>query len=190
MIYELLFERPFALFALWAGVQTLLLGRWWRRRGRRAARAVWVGLVAIPALMTISIVVVTPRERVIAICRELAGYVDDGDVLGIAGHVAGDFEANGFDRAALLEGVERALARVRVDSPRLRRFEVTFPDQGTGLATFNVTCRVRSVDFQHDLLASRWRITFHGRGAVWRVASIESLPVSPLNFRRLSEWLR
>ena len=190
MFHRLLFESPFTLAAACVGIQTLLLFLWRQRPGRATARAVWVGFAAIPLLITMSIVVVTPRERIIAVCHELASHVDEGHIAGIAEHVADDFATEGFDRTALLDGIERALTTVRVDSPRLRRFEVTFSDEDTALTTFSATCRVRSDDFQQDRLLSRWGITFRRSDDRWLVVRIESIPVPPLHFRRLGEWLR
>ena len=190
MIQRLLFESPFTLAAVCVGIQGLLLLLWRQRPGRVTARAVWLGAAAIPILIGMSIVVVTPRERIIAICHELAIYVDEVNIAGIAVHISDDFETDGFDRTALLDGIERALTTVRVDNLRLRRFEVTFSDEDTALATFSATCRVRSNDFQQERLSSRWGITFRLSNDRRLIERIESIPVPPLHFRRLGEWLR
>ena len=130
IILRLLFESPWLLLVVLVAVQFGLIIVWSWRRSRLSARAVWTGFVAMPTLIALSLLVVTPRERVIGLCRDLASMVDAGDVAGIARHLAEDFDAAQMDRDAFLESVERSLTHYHVDDARLRRFEVEFSAEG------------------------------------------------------------
>ncbi|MFH1111275.1 MAG: hypothetical protein V1790_19080 [Planctomycetota bacterium] len=190
MISTLLFENLWALAALLVAVEALFVVIWSRQRTPAWARAVCVGFAMIPACLTLSILIETPRERVIAFCWELAGAVDEGEVKSIAEHFADDFQTDGFDRSAFVERLEQTLTRFRVDQPRLRDFEVAFPTDESAVVTLTATCRVRSIDAVFDHLPSRWRLTLRRDRDSWLVAKIESIPIPPLNLRNVRDWLR
>jgi len=190
MISTLLFENLWALAALLVAVETVLIVVWARRRTRASVRAAWVGFAMIPASLTLSILIETPRERVIAFCWELARAVDEGEVNSIAEHFADDFQTDGFDRSAFVDRLEQTLTRFRVDQPRLRDFEVAFPTDESAVVTLTATCRIRSIDAVFDHLPSRWRLTLRRDRDSWLVVKIESIPILPLNLRDLRDWLR
>lgn len=184
------FQNLWALAALLVAVQAVLLVIWSRRRTRGTAQAVCVGLAVIPACLGLSVLIVTPRERVIAFCGELARAVDEGEVSSIAEHFADDFQTDGLDRPAFVERLEQTLTSFRVDHPRLRDFEVTFPTDQDAVVALTATCGVRSVDAAFDHLPTRWRLTLRRVGDSWLVVKIESVPIPPLNLRDLRDWLR
>ena len=180
MISKLLFESPWMVLVLLVVIQFGLTAIWSRRRSRLWARIVWTGLGAIPLLPLVSILVVTSREQIVGLCHDLAAMVDEGDAAAIGLHLAGDFEAAGLDRMEFLERVERTLARYGVDNARLHRFNVAFPRKKEGVAVFDSTCRIRSVDAFLDRLTARWRVTFRSHDGPWQVTKIEALP-TPLS---------
>lgn len=186
MIPRLLFESPWLLLILLALIQSGILATWWWRRDGFWTRAMWVGFAALPTLLALSLVVVTPTERIVRLCRELASMVDSGDVTGIGRHLADDFEAADFGKTEFLRRAGNTLKRFQVDNARLRAFEVEFPAHGQGLAVFNAVCRIRSTEFVTDWMLSRWRVTFQNDGRHWRVTSIDVLPTrfSPLRHVR------
>jgi len=164
-------------------IQLVLIAVWSWRRSSVWSRVVWAGFVAFPALLVLSVVVVTPRERIVGLCRELTRLVEGGNVAAIGGHLADDFEAAGLDRDDFLERVTEALTNYRVTDARLSRFEVKFPQERVGIAEFQAVCWVRSADKYQDRLLSRWRLTFRGQGRDWKVRGIEALPtpLSPIS---------
>lgn len=190
MISKLLFESPWLLLILLVAVQFGLIATWSRRRTHRWTRAVWSSFAAMPALLLLSALVVTPRERVIGLCRGLAAMVEAGDVATIGQHLAGDFEAAGFSRLGFLDRIEQSLARYDVNEARLRSFQVTFPRRNEAVAVFNATCRVRSVDAFFDRLASRWRLTLRDDGRLWRVTRVEALPTALSPIRDVRDCFR
>lgn len=190
MISKLLFESPWLLLALLVPIQFGLICIWSWRRSLLWARFVWIGFAAIPTLLLLSVVVVTPRERIIRLCCNLAAVVEAGDVAAIGKHLADDFEAAGFDRPEFLDRVEQSLTRYRVNNASLRGFDVAFPREGEGVAVFNAVCSVRSADAYFDRLASRWRVTFRGRSRSWRVMKVEALPTPLSPIRDLRDWIR
>jgi hypothetical protein len=183
MLSKLLFESPWLMLTASVAVQFVLIAVWSWRRGPVCSRAVWSGFAMFPTVLVLSVVVVTPRERIIRLCRELAALVEVGNVGAIDAHLAEDFEAAGFDRQEFLERVTETLTNHRVDDARLSRFVVTFPGGRDAVAEFHAVCRVRSSNAHQDRLLSRWRLTFRGQGNVWKVGEIEALPtpLSPIS---------
>ena len=140
--------------------------------------------------------IITPRERIITICRDLANAVESADLSAIGRHLAADFEAADLDRSEFLERVERTLTRFDVIEPHLRKLDVVFPGDGvwhwsaTGATvTFNVLCRIDSTEGYVDRLPSRWRLTLRKRRDRWEATKVETLPVPPLYARDVRELL-
>lgn len=190
MIARLLFERPTLLFFLWLAVELAIVVVWSRRRTRGSTQIVVAGLLAMPLLILISIGVVTPGERIITICHELADAVAQADVVGIDRRLDDDFEAVDLNRGAFLDRVERTLARFHVQDAHLYRFSVTFPQPEMGVVEFSASCYVDALDLTHQRLLSRWRLTFRQTGRTWLVTSIEAVPTPLSPIRNLRDVLR
>ncbi len=188
-ITSLLFERVWLLILLLAVMLLASIVVWSRRRTRIWTRIVWGGFAAIPVLSLLSVLVVTPRERIIGLCRELAVLVDAGDVERIGRYLADDFAAAGLDREGFLARVEQRITHDHVDHARLRRFDVEFSRNDQALVVFDAVCSIRSADEYHDHVLSRWRLTFKGRDRVWRVSKIEALPAPFSPIRNVRDWL-
>lgn len=190
MISRLFLEHSRLLGILLVAFQFMLIVIWsWGRR-QAWARAVWIGFCVMPTLVLISVFVVTPRERLIGLCRELAAMVEDSDVTGIGEHLSDGFDAAGMDRWEFIERVEHTLTWYQVDNARLRRFEVVFPDDHEAVVVFDVVCGVRSAEACIDRLPSRWRITFRGDDRLWEVTGIKALPTPLSPIRDMRDWLR
>ena len=190
MIARLLFERPVLLFFLWFAVELAIVAVWRRRRTRGWTRMVVAGLLAMPLLILISIGVVTPGERIITICRELAHAVEQADVVAIDRRLDDDFQAVDLNRGAFLDRVERTLTRFHVQDTHLYRFSATFSQPEMGVVEFNASCFIDASDLTHQRLLSRWRLTFRQTGRVWRVTSIEAVPTPLSPIRNLRDVLR
>jgi hypothetical protein len=190
MIGRLLFERLWLLATVLVTVQFILIAIWSWLRTRGAARGVWIGFGAIPILLILSVVVVTPRERIVAICRELA-EATESKAIGVIGHyLSRDFEAGRLDRESFLARAEATLQRYSVHYPELRRFTITFPREGVGVAEFSASGQIESPESMYGWLTTRWRLTFRRQGDDWRVERVETIPVPPLNVGRLEDLLR
>lgn len=189
MISKLFLESPWLLLVLLVAMQFAVIAIWSRNRNRAWARVVWTGFALVVALPAFSLLVVTPRERVIGLCRELAVMVDAGDVEGIAHHLSDEFAAGGLDRVAFLDRVEERLSHYHVDYPTLRHFETAFPTSDEAVVVFDAACSVRSVDAFVDRLRSRWRLRLRKYGQQWRVTEIEALPTPLSPIRNMRDWL-
>ncbi len=190
MLTTLLFERPWLLLLGLVAIEFTLVALWSRRRSPGLSRLIWTCLAATPVLLVLCHLVVTPRERIIALCHELASAVEAGDMAAIEERLAADFEAAGLNGADLVDRVEQTLTRHHVIKPRLGGFEVTFPTDRVGEVTFRAICRVESYEGYFDRLPSRWRLTLRRGGDTWEVITIETLPVPPLHARSLQELFR
>ena len=190
MISRVLLDSLWILAAVLVAVQLVLIAIWSRLRSRGAGRAVWIGFAAIPTLLILSAVVVTPRERIIIICHDLADAVEANNPAGIEAYLSGDFQAGGLDRLQFMDHAEATLERFSVYYPELRRFEVTFPRKDKTVATFNVFCRIESPEAMLGWLPTRWRLTFRYVGGAWKVTNIESIPIPPLHIDDLTDLPR
>lgn len=189
MIARFLFERPWVLLAVWVGVELVLVGSWSFSRRRGAAQAAWCAFGALPILLILSTIVVTPTERIITLCEQLAASVDQGDIAAIAQAFDDEFEACGYDRTAFLERAERTLTRYRIDHARLRNFAVMVSAGDRATVEFNASGLVRSAEVGAQHLSSRWRLTLRARNNLWVLTKIESLPTPPLNVGDPCTWL-
>ena len=190
MLTRILFESFWMLAAVWVPLQFTLVAIWSWRRSQPLARTVWVGFAALPVLMLASSVVVTQREHIIAVCEELGGFVEDGDVDAIGQRLADACEVEDLDRAAFLSRVEDTLTRYHIWDVSLRSFETSFPTDGACVVEFHATARVRSSDIPYEWLASRWRLTFRRTGDSWLVTNIRPLATPQGNLPSLGDLLR
>ncbi len=190
MMSRIFFESLWLLAVVWFAVQFVLIAVWSWRRTQTAARAVWIGFAALPLLIGLSVWVVTPRERIVQLCEELGGFVDDGNVTAIGLRLTDDFALEDYDRQAFLARVERSLTEFHVDDPRLSGFRVELTDADHGTVQFHASAHVRSPDLVYDWISSRWRLTVRKVGDEWRVSKIEALPSGPPGLGNLLDWLR
>jgi hypothetical protein len=190
VLTKILFESLWMLAAVWVPLQFILIAVWSWRRSRPSARAVWVGFAALPMLMLVSSVVVTQREQIIALCEDLGGFVEDGDVDAIGKRLADACEVEDLDRDAFLSRVEDTLARYHIWDVGLGSFETTFSSDGACAVEFHATARVRSNDIPYEWFASRWRLNFRRIGDSWLVTKIKPVPTPQGNLPSLADLLR
>lgn len=190
MMTRIFFESLWWLAVVWFAVQFVLVAVWSWRRTSTPARVVWGGFAALPLLIGLSMWVVTPRERIVQLCEELAGFVDDGNIPAIDLRLTDDFVLENDDRQAFLARVKRFLTEYRVDDPRLSSFRLDLSDSDHGTVEFHASARVRSPDLVQDWVPSRWRLTVRQVGDEWRVSRIEALSVGPPGLGNVLEWVR
>ncbi len=190
MIAKLFLEQFWRLLVLLATLELAVVAIWWWRRTQPWARGVWFGLGTSAALLVFSCWTVTPREEVIGLCEDMAAMVESGDVTGIAGYLAAEFEAGGLERHEFLERTRATLTRFHVDHAKLRGFEVEFPQPDRAVAVFNAVCRVRSDAFVTNWLVSRWRVSVQQDGEAWMVRRVEAIPAPFSPIRRVRDCFR
>ena len=101
----LLFEHPFGLLILLVVIELVLIAVWSRRRSDLTTRLVLGVLIGAITLPILSHFVITPRERIVALCHELAGAVEASNIASIRRHLAADFEAAGLNRMEFADQV-------------------------------------------------------------------------------------
>ncbi len=173
----ILFESPLKLAAVMLLPLMATTWLWYAGRtpGQRYAMiAVWILTVG---LFIVQSMAVTPREQAIDLCHELARLTEEGDIAGIRDHLDIHFEADGYDRLAMIARIEKALSRYRPEDPRLSDLRVEVNGE-EAIATFHVMCRISTPEaIEHDV-PSRWRLTLGRRSAGWTVTRIEALPTA------------
>ena len=190
MLMRFFFERWWLLCGLLVLVELVCFAVWTRRRTTLAARVTWISLAAVVLLPLVSYLVVTRRERIERLCRDMAHMVDVGDMNALGAMLSSDLEVAGLDSEAFLERTAKALTRYRIDRPSLSRLRVTFPQSGQAVVVLDAVCAVRSAENYLDRLFSRWRLTLVEVESAWRVVTIEAVP-SPLSpIRNIRDYLR
>jgi len=177
------FEYPVAFAVLGLFVLAFFLARWMFSKEPAHGKAVGVAASIVSALIAVNLVVVTPRERIVALCHRLGRLVDEGDVAAIGSRLAQGFAAAELDRQAFLNRAASTLTRTRVDHVRLHRLEVQVQDSNSATATFDARCNIRTAEGFSGRLPSRWRLQFVYRDDQWFVRGIESIPVPPLHLK-------
>lgn len=190
MVQRILLESVWLLVIAWVVVQFVCVALWSWRRTQATKRLALGGIVALPLLLATSLAVETPREQVVAVCQLLGSGVEEGDVSTIERLLTPGFEAGGLDGGAFIDRLAEKLSRYRVRALSLSRFVIRVDGIDRIVAEFSALCSVRSPDAVYDRVRSRWRLVFHRRGGMWRVAQLESVPVPPLNLRSVDGWLR
>ena len=183
------FEDRIALLTTLALVEFVLLWAWARWRTRRTRQLASGGFVAACLLLAAQSLVLTDREKIITVCKEMACAIEEGDVDGVGEHIAQEFVVGSIDRETLLAALRRILAQVRVEDPRLRRFEVTVGG-GRGHADFHARCRLVTPDAVESALLTGWRLTFEHIDDRWQVVEIAPVPTAMFPYRTLVDVLR
>lgn len=183
MLSRLLFESLFGLLATLVAVNFLLIALWSWQRGRFTKRVVWSGLAAMPLLLLLSHLVVTPRERIIDLCRRLAAAVERGDVPFVVRHLDARFQWEQYDRAQFADRLKSALTRARVADIRLFRFDVAPAGDGRLIAAFRSTAHVRGDDWPYEWIAHDWKLTLRPDGTSYLIERLDSQ--TPQNLRHL-----
>lgn len=182
-----LFERPLYLVPVLVVAQFILIRVWAQRRTAGSRRAAWIGLVVAVLLLAAQRLVVTDRERIIALCRMMALAVEDGDVPAVAAHVADHFDAKGMNKADFVARLTRGLTTVHVERSRLSDFQCTFDNSRHAHVRFLANARVvygREVALRQP---SAWELLFERVGESWQMTSLKPVRIPAFPFDHLSE---
>lgn len=182
-IKSILFESPLLLALLWFPLQVGLLVYWSRTRTPRSVRAVWGGLAAVVLLLIVQSLVTTTRERLMALCERIANAAERGNAAAVVEHVSPRFRADDLDYDDFVALVERALQRTTVERIRFSHFRARKGENGTVIAEFDASARIRRADAVSGTVPTRWRVTFEREGETWKILNAEALPApfSPID---------
>ncbi|MCG3132248.1 MAG: hypothetical protein FLDDKLPJ_03081 [Phycisphaerae bacterium] len=186
---SLLFENPVRWVVLSVGALVVAAAIARVRPTRRTGRAVLVVAAAGLAGLVLQLTVQTARERLIAVCIEMAGDVERGDLDRLADRLDASLTAEGMDRERFLDAARRTLTHYHPEEPRLARFEVTLAAEDRAVVVFDATCRVVTSSQVLDRILTRWRLGFIQDGDEWRVRRIEMLPTPNSPLSKLSDVL-
>ena len=185
---QFLFENSLGL-ALAVVVVVVVLGSVWHQRGTRAALRNWViGIVVGVVLLVIQKLVVTDREAVDAVLRELVRAVDERDPAPIVARIDERYLADGLTRAEVVPLIEAMLAGTEVEQPIVRGLEITVA-YDTAFVQFSVVCRVRSRGFVQPT-RSNWKLDFVRRGEAWKVQAIQPMTINGQDVSSIRELAR
>ena len=188
-IQRLLFESPLLLIGCLVILQLVLIRVWSGRRTPGSRWAMLIGFALFPLLLGLQAAVVTHRERVTAVVETLVEATQQGDVPGIAAHIADNFEAEKLDRREFLDGVRSVLTRYHVENARRRNLEITI-NGFEAEARFGVICRIVTAEEMIPNFASAWTVRFALIDDRWQATSVEPRPTPVFQYRHLGELMR
>jgi|CXWL01.1.fsa_nt_gi hypothetical protein len=180
-----LFENTFYVSVLGFLLVSVLLARRLITGEPAHNKILGVATIATLVLVAASWMIVTPRERIVATCRDLAHLVDEGNIAEIGTRLAPGFTAGGIHREEFLDRAAATLTHTRLDQIRLWSVIVEMETNGRAVATFNATCNIRTAEEFATALPSRWRLRFTQHGEQWQLKEVETIPVPPLNWKTL-----
>lgn len=153
-------------------------------------RVVLLGFVIAPALVILQSVVVTRHERLIAVCQSLADAVESGRLRAVRARLADDFSADGLDRDAFIDRLERALERHRPANTVLYDFDFVSSSESDATVEFTSMC---DADYEGAYLRrinARWRLEMVDDDGRWQVASVEVVPTHTSPIAHLRDLTR
>jgi hypothetical protein len=167
---HLLFESPLQLMAMLILLESILLTWWWIRADRRAGIGM-IGLLLVGAVMLIvQHVVVTDREKIQRLLEDMALAVDSEDVSAFAAHIDEQYNADGLDKARLIERVAAAFKEVKIDDVKLVETRIRVEDD-TATVDLRAHARIRGGDLPYEYHLSFWEVKLVRRGSDWTVTS-------------------
>lgn len=149
-------------------------------------RPLVVLVVVTFVIVGVNWLVVTPREQIDAVCRELARHVDNGDVQAIGRLISRDFSSEEMSKDEFLSRISAILTDVRVDQAQVRDLEIGMDSKTLAVVTLAASCHVRTADGFASSVPTRWRIRFAKAEESWLVTGIESIPVPPFYLRSVN----
>ncbi|MCP4248972.1 MAG: nuclear transport factor 2 family protein [bacterium] len=171
----------------------LLLVYWARRRTQAARRILAVGFAVAALLVVVQALVVTDRERLVQVSRDLADACRRADLEAFAAYVSPGFQsdpgAGTWDREALVGNLERILHRYQIEELSLRSFEFDL-DESPAVVRFAATCRIITTEQIIGHIFSRWELHFEPGPQGWRVVNIRPIPTPMFPYRRLTDFSR
>ena len=192
-IKSILFENPYLLIPILFGIEFVFVAAWNLRRSRLTGRLAVGGLILFPLMVVVQWMVVTDAERVRAACDRVVRAVVDGDVRAVADRIAGDFRydsrGESWDKVAVVDRIEQALTRWDVSNCSLSQFEVT-EDDGGMRSSFQVTCRMSSMEAAIPAFPSRWELGWRVTDDACEITEIKPIRTQWMPYDRLDEVLR
>lgn len=189
----LLLESRFTLAAVLVVVCFVVIWIWQRRRTRMTGRLAGACVVLSPLLLLLSVAIVTDRERIAAVCREMAVAVGSSKIDQVGQHISRSFQTasrNGMlDRDDFLDVVRSALKRWDVEEERLSDFEIeTRGDRAT--VSFRATCRLVGPELMLPRHVSVWDLEFSREGSGWKVVDVQPRRTAMMPVDSLGDLLR
>ncbi len=150
-------------------------------------------VVLSPLLLLLSVAIVTDRERIAAVCREMAVAVGSSKIDQVGQHISRSFQTasrNGMlDRDDFLDVVRSALKRWDVEEERLSDFEIeTRGDRAT--VSFRATCRLVGPELMLPRHVSVWDLEFSREGSGWKVVDVQPRRTAMMPVDSLGDLLR
>jgi hypothetical protein len=172
LVRNVLLESPLKLMATIIMVEAALATVWWFRPGRVESWVVVGGLVVGAVLLVVQHVVVTDREQIEQILRDLALAVDCEEVDTVLAAMDDRCDVDGMDKRQLAERLRSAFEHSDIDEVKILESDVTV-EGDTAKVFIRVHCRVRSPEVPYDYHLSAWDLRFVRRGNRWLISQVK-----------------
>jgi len=172
---ETLFESPTYVYLSLVFAELVLAAIWYERRSRNWAKALLIPVALAATVVTVERLVVTEREKIVAVTEDIVEAVNSRQLRRIGGHLDEGFALRSpwmsADKAGLVESTDRALRTYAVRKVKLRKLDVEVTGD---------TARMRANTFVYfgresaRPIALIWDVVWVKAPAGWKV-SVSSL---------------
>jgi len=176
-LVELLLESPYRL-AILCALGCLVLLVLWRRTLSAARRKAFLAGVSVSAiLLLLQAIVVTDRERIIALMNGLAEAVIEPDFERIERAIDPEYDDGRRTKSALMALIRDRLSGTTVERARLYGFEVDVRGE-RATTRFRAMSSGRVGDTPVVNIPSAWQVDLIRRGRQWTITAIRPTRVN------------
>ena len=172
-----LFEDPLPIYVLMAAAELVVAGLWYRARTRRLAIALLIPPVLAAAALMTDLLVVTDRERIQIILKDIAADIDRGDFPAVSRYLADDFWGNYVSRGAAVEAARKARETYGITSIRVASADVEIRE-GIPLVHARTVVTFSQPAVGEGRVLLDWTVHWGRRGGQWKVVNVEQPRVS------------
>ena len=177
-ITQLLFEKPYVQGTFFAiALLVALIGWWWARyeptsAQRWALATVIIAILGVAGQITASLVT-TDRERIEMMLQQAAVSLENADAPTILAMTDDSLDAQGLRKPQFAEWLRGVFRRVKIDSPRIQKLQVTFESPGAATA---IVSGIATVEMQgyRQITSSTWKFDLDKIAGQWKIVSLES----------------
>lgn len=183
---EILFEDPFWLAFIAAPSLFVLWGIWYRTRARAAARLLLAGLALVPLLFVLQWLVVTDREAIEHVTRQLSEAVERRDIDAVIEFFdPGAIFEGGFDRERFKKHLVHLLDKYAIQNPSVFGLVVEV-DGAKGTVHCAASCDIKS-NVWSGSVPSNWQLEFSRIDDHWLITNLRPLRIAGRNYSSFFE---
>lgn len=188
LLTALLFESRTAFWIFSALALGAAYAVWLRSEPSRRRRVFPIAIGVCAGLFALQSLVTTERERLRIAIDDTVAAVQDRNLAGVMERIAGDFSADGMDRAEFERYVKAAFQRTEISDTRIGG-GVTEIDGDAATTEFTATATVR-MELGVQRLGSEWEVKWVREPDGWKIVAIRPESVAGMKVTGLQSIRR